>query len=318
MRKHEDFEELSALAAIGQLSVEEHGELLEHLRGCDGCRRASDQFNFILDELPLPVSSASDRDIQQLQGASYRQRFLERASAEGIRFTPEALGEKRRRIATSFFRNWRPYALSMASAIAVMVVASAVVLPKVLSRLAVNKVTISIPKPVVAPPVLAGTSSDSSARDSDLAATVVQFQKAKQDAEKRLDSLQRELARAQTNYQHLLQESERWKDQAAQLQSKGQQDEEQLGQARTQVEKLGKDNDQLTAGLVTQQFRIKELSEEVENQQAAVERERQLTAAARDVRELMGARNLHIIDVADLDGQGKSKKSFGRVFYIEG
>jgi hypothetical protein len=49
-----------------------------------------------------------------------------------------------------------------------------------------------------------------------------------------------------------------------------------------------------------------------------VERERQLTAAARDVRELMGARNLHIIDVADLDGQGKSKKSFGRVFYTEG
>jgi hypothetical protein len=32
----------------------------------------------------------------------------------------------------------------------------------------------------------------------------------------------------------------------------------------------------------------------------------------------MGARNLHIIDVADLDWRGKSKKSFGRVFYAEG
>ncbi len=29
MRKHEDFEELTALAAIGQLSVEEHAELLD-------------------------------------------------------------------------------------------------------------------------------------------------------------------------------------------------------------------------------------------------------------------------------------------------
>src|SRR6266851_4475563 len=318
MRKHEDFEELAALAAIGQLSIEEHRDLLEHLRGCTACRRTSDRFNFILDELPLPEPSASDRDIQQLQGASYRERFLERASAEGVRFTPEALGEKKRRIATSLFSNWRPYALGIASAVAVMVVASAVVLPKVVSRLAASKVTASNPKPTVAPPVLASTSSDSSARDSDLAATIVRFQHARQDAENRLDSLRRELVRAQTNYQQLLQESERWKDQAVQLQSKGQQDEEQLGQARTQVEKLGKDNDQLTAGLVTQQFRIKELSEEVENQQAAVERERQLTAAARDVRELMGARNLHIIDVADLDGQGKSKKSFGRVFYIEG
>ena len=138
------------------------------------------------------------------------------------------------------------------------------------------------------------------------------------DVEKRLDTLRRELARAEADYRQRLQESERWRDQAGQLQGKNQQDEQQLGQARTQVEKLSKDNDQLTAGLVAQQFRITELSDEVENQKAAVERERQLTAAARDVRELMGARNLHIIDVADLDGQGKSKKSFGRVFYTEG
>jgi chromosome segregation ATPase len=161
--------------------------------------------------------------------------------------------------------------------------------------------------------------SDSGRSDSGSATlTVARLQQANTDPEKRLDFLRRELARAQKNYQQLLQESERWKDQAAQLQGKSQQDEQQLGQSKTQVEKLSKDNDQLAAGLVAQQFRIKELSEEVENQKAAVEREQQLTAAARDVRELMGARNLHIIDVADLDGRGKSKKSFGRVFYTEG
>ncbi len=317
MRKHEHFEELSALAAIGQLSVEEHGELLEHLRSCDGCKRASDQFNFILDQLPLPEPSANDRDLQQLQGASYRQRFLERASAEGVRFTPEARGEKKRRVATSFFRNWRPYALG--GAVAVVVVASAVVGPKVLSRFAMRQVTTSAPE--VASLARRGTpaSSDSSARMSDSpSVTIARLQQASVDAEKRLDLLRRELSRAQANYQQLLQESEQWKDQAAQLQSKGQQDEQQLAQTKTQVDKLSKDNDQLTAGLVAQQFRVTELLEDVENQKAAVERERQLTAAASDVRELMGARNLHIIDVADLDGQGKSKKSFGRVFYTEG
>src|SRR6266849_1003031 len=175
MRKHEDFEELAALAAIGQLSVEEHGEFLEHLRGCAACRRASHQFDFILDQLPLPEPSADDRDLQQLQGASYRQRFLERASAEGVRFTPEALGEKRRRIATSFFGNWRPYALGVASAVAVMVVVSAVVLPKVLSRSAVSQVTASNSEPAVATPTRADTpvSSDSSARMSDPASVTI-------------------------------------------------------------------------------------------------------------------------------------------------
>jgi len=321
MQKHEHFEELTALAAIGQLSAEEHRELLEHLRSCDGCRRTADQFDFVLDQLPLPDSSANDRDLQQLQGASYRQRFLERASAEGVRFTPEALGEKRRRVAVSFFKNWRPYALGVASAVAVVIVASAIALPGMLSRLAFRQVAASNSKLAVATPARADApvSSDSSARMSDPpTATIAHLQQDSVDAEKRLDFLRRELARAQANYQQLLRESERWKDKAAQLQSKGQQDEQQLGQVRTQVEKLRKDNDQLTAGLVAQQFRITELSEEVESQKAAVERERQLTAAARDVRELMGARSLHIIDVADLDGQGKSKRSFGRVFYTEG
>jgi hypothetical protein len=318
MQKHEHFEELTALAAIGQLSAEEHRELLEHLRSCDGCRRTSDQFDFVLDQLPLPVPSTNDSDLQQLQGASYRQRFLERASAEGVRFTPEALGEKRRRIATSFFRNWRPYTLGVASAVAVMVMASAVVLPKVFSRLRVNLISAS--KPAIATPVRnAPASSDSIAHLSDPAnVAVVQLQPTSVNAERRLEIVRRELAEAQANYQQLLHESEQWKNQATQLQSKSQQDEQQLGQARTQVEKLSKDNDQLTASLVTQQFHIKDLTEEVENQKAAVDRERQLTAAAGDVRELMGARNLHIVDVADLDGQGKAKKSFGRVFYTEG
>lgn len=317
MQKHEHFEELIALAAVGQLSVEEHGELSEHLRGCDGCRRASDQFDFILDQLPLPEPSANDRDLQQLQGASYRTRFLERASAEGVRFTPEARGEKRRRIATSFFRNWRPYALSVASAVVIIIVASAILVPGLLSRLPVKQTSVSrseVPGPAHAN---VRSPSDPSTRDSGLAA-VAQLQQANIGAERRLEVLRRDLAQAQANYERLLQESEQWKDQAAHLQSRSQQDEQQLGQARSQVEKLSKDNDELTAGLVTQQFHIKDLLEEVENQKAAVERERQLTAAAGDVRELMGARNLHIIDVADLDGQGKSKKSFGRVFYTEG
>jgi len=43
-----------------------------------------------------------------------------------------------------------------------------------------------------------------------------------------------------------------------------------------------------------------------------------LSGASSDVRRLMGARNLHIIDVHDVNASGKSTKSFGRVFYSEG
>lgn len=318
MLKHEHFEELAALAAIGQLPIEEQAELLEHLRSCDGCRRASDRFAFVLDQLPLPEPSASNGDLQQLQGTSYRQRFLARASAEGVRFTPEALGQKRRRVAISLFRNWRPYALGFATAIAIVVVASAILPPGILLHVRGRQAIAATPK-IVASATNGQVVADVAAHDSDSAApTIARLHQANVDAEKRLDALRNELARAQTDYHQLLQESEHLKDEARQLQGRDQQNQQQLGMAQSQLEKANQDNDQLTANLVAQQFRIKELSDEVETQKAAVERERQLTAAASDVRDLMGARNLHIIDVADLDGRGKSKKSFGRVFYTEG
>jgi hypothetical protein len=49
-----------------------------------------------------------------------------------------------------------------------------------------------------------------------------------------------------------------------------------------------------------------------------LEREKTLLAAGRDIHDLMGARNLHIVDVLDVDSKGKDRRAFGRVFYTEG
>ena len=46
--------------------------------------------------------------------------------------------------------------------------------------------------------------------------------------------------------------------------------------------------------------------------------QQEFTARAGDVRDLVVARNLHIIDVHDRDGDGKSQRAFGRIFYTEG
>jgi hypothetical protein len=44
----------------------------------------------------------------------------------------------------------------------------------------------------------------------------------------------------------------------------------------------------------------------------------QLLASDRDIRELMGARNLYIADVFDVDSRSRMRKPFGRVFYTRG
>jgi hypothetical protein len=48
-----------------------------------------------------------------------------------------------------------------------------------------------------------------------------------------------------------------------------------------------------------------------------MDRAEKLLAADRDIRDLMGARNLLITDVYDVDLRGRTKKPFGRVFYTE-
>ena len=48
-----------------------------------------------------------------------------------------------------------------------------------------------------------------------------------------------------------------------------------------------------------------------------VDEQQQYLASDRDIRELMGARNLYIVDVFDVDNKGRMSKAFGRIFYTK-
>jgi hypothetical protein len=43
-----------------------------------------------------------------------------------------------------------------------------------------------------------------------------------------------------------------------------------------------------------------------------------MLSAGREIRDIMGARELHIVDVVDRDGKGRVRKAFGRAFYTQG
>jgi hypothetical protein len=67
-----------------------------------------------------------------------------------------------------------------------------------------------------------------------------------------------------------------------------------------------------------QDARLTSLSARLRESDEQIGRQGQLLAADRDIRDLMGARNLHVIDVFDVDGRGKTRRAFGRAFYTEG
>jgi Anti-sigma-K factor rskA len=64
--------------------------------------------------------------------------------------------------------------------------------------------------------------------------------------------------------------------------------------------------------------RVTELTDKLRIASATLDMERQMAAAGQDVRELMAAKQLHVIDVRDADQNGQPGKAFGRVFLNEG
>ncbi len=56
----------------------------------------------------------------------------------------------------------------------------------------------------------------------------------------------------------------------------------------------------------------------LEEQQRLIAKQRQFLDSDRDIRDLMGARDLYIAEVYDVGTNGKTKKPYGRVFYTKG
>jgi hypothetical protein len=66
------------------------------------------------------------------------------------------------------------------------------------------------------------------------------------------------------------------------------------------------------------QDQVNELKQLLDAGNKTVDEQEELLAHDRDIRELMGARDLYIAEVYDVDRNGETRKSFGRVFYTKG
>jgi hypothetical protein len=315
MPVHEHFEELCALAAIGQLSEGEHQELLAHLPSCTLCQRAHNDFALILDQLPSAGPHSISGDTDELLSDSCRRRFLERAAGEGISFTPDAYGMTRpRSVRFTSQRMWHIAAVPVG-------VLCMLALAVSMGRLGrwnkgdlrnehdgpeLNRAELRNPVPEEE------QISRSSLRvpDGDLG---LQVQTLKQQVSKvslERDRLTAESADLKQRLMSLISQSEL-------LKSQSEKSDQALLEANAELERLRGAQGEILAVLEDNGKKIKDLAAEVAADEAALNRERDLNAAATDVREFMAARNLHIIDVYDYDTRGKRDKSFGRVLYSE-
>lgn len=75
-------------------------------------------------------------------------------------------------------------------------------------------------------------------------------------------------------------------------------------------------DDQLRAASLETQ--IKDLNAQLREREQALNKDEELLAHDRDIRDLMGARDLYIAEVYDVGGDGATQKPYGRVFYTRG
>jgi hypothetical protein len=80
---------------------------------------------------------------------------------------------------------------------------------------------------------------------------------------------------------------------------------------------IGKETSEDTQQSLSLNGEVNDLNKAIEDKDKQIADSRELLDRDRDIRNLIGARNLYISDVYDVGQSGDTQKPFGRVFYTK-
>jgi hypothetical protein len=323
MLRHELFEELCALQTTGQLSADEQQQLNEHLVDCESCRAACDEFSVILRELPVDEHHVVDKALlRHVRDGALRERFLDRARVDGRRFSEQA--QKGPSKARWKFPRLIPAYQWLAAAVLLAVFVDVAAHLRAMKGKQDARLAGSQHAPAISPGG-ASASNEFTAKLAELQASYEASGKTTASVRNenaallvRVEILEHQLAADQAGKQDLERTIAHVGDLNSQLAAEVDENTQLLAQAKAELEKVRSDRTVTEAQVAAERAEVNDLSEQVRLQTASLDHDHDLLAAGRDITDLMGARNLHIIDVHDADGSGNDRKSFGRVFYTEG
>lgn len=298
---HEYFEELCALAALGELSAGEMAVLRSHLETCVSCSLEQEHYVRILrSQLPLTDVHRALMPIDaQFECKGYRERFLARARMQGFTFTPDVEQRFSSRWPQLECRWWR--VLTVTAALVVFGFAVLLVQLRKLPQttIAWQRDNRALRQPTTLP-VISTPSFAASAQSM---------------AHER--QLERQLAQARARNSRLQSYVQLSTARIQELSTELQESRSRLEQTTAELRRLDSQHASDTAIISAEESSIAGLKEHISSQSDALEREERLLALDRDIRNVMTARSLHIIDVYDVDSRGSVRKPFGRAFYTD-
>jgi hypothetical protein len=338
---HEEFRKLCALATSGCLASEEQRRLKEHLASCAECREAVREYEKVtrigVPSLALDFPAESPEVPSGWSEERAYQDFLERLENQSPRReTPSAL-QPSEFPSSTVIRTTRPWRATLnrllpyAAAIAVAILTGLLGYRIGARRLAGPADGSQRPYEEIATAARAQIAELSTERESLITKN--------QESENKFDLLQSEMANRLSDIRRLqgeeqglrnsLQESETAKNSTAserdallrrlsQMQTELEHSEADLALKQKDLDGLGEQRRGETQREKDLETRVAQLEELLKDRDSAVERQQDLLAYDRDIRDLMGARELYVAEVFDVGHNGKTKKPFGRVFFTKG
>lgn len=326
MAAHEYFEELSAAASLGEASGAELAELKEHMAGCPSCRQSYDQFlqlSAVRTANGMSKEAVSgDEAIGYIDSALLRKKFLKRAEAEGVVFShPQELTDfpvvHRQRVKTP----WR-FAFALPAAACLLLAAAAGgYYWKSLEISGSHRNGVSTTATTGAPiPTNSANSKEASeiarlqTENQKLTAQIASLKASLSEQTKTDAQLQQSAATSEKERDGLATELKERQSRISDLERQISQSQVELATMKNELQTAQANENQVAS----ERMRVRELSDQLAEQTASLNRERDLLSADRDIREVMAARNLHIADVFDTDAKGKTQPAKARIFFTEG
>jgi hypothetical protein len=336
MRPHEEFRELCAVSTSGDLTEEEQKKLQAHLAGCTECRRALSEFEAAVDMgVPLlssKLSAAASEQSVLPQGELAGPVLLkvadkEKGQAKGALLTGE---EKRgfafaqrnghRRTQLNWNLIWLPFAACILLTIALGIYSYRV------GRSHNTEVVHVISNPSDSRVgVLEQQISDAGHEHETLKSQLGERDHVIGDLKRRVDEQSKtlnEMKATQANLEQSLQNDEAEKQRGVEERGNIAQ---KFEAAQVSLQRMHADLDTARQQRSDEQVRdaslqaqIRDLSGQLHDTEQTIDKQDELLSHDRDIRDLMGARDLYIAEVYDVARDGATQKPYGRVFYTKG
>jgi hypothetical protein len=326
MTDHEEYRDLCTAFLTDSLTKDERSRLEKHVVGCSECRTALGEYQTVVREV-LPALAArlapdnlGDEVAAWSPDRTEQKIFARLAVESGSVLSP--VSKPRNQIASgrslsSSLPNLLPYAASVLLAIGVGFGAYhfGVERGEQASRPAVPVAALS-PNPLQSQlQALAKERDELNSRLQDRDAAIANLEAKIRRQLEQNSELQARVndANQQAQDQNVTSAADR-----AELSRDLERSQVSAADLQKQLDSLKQSRSDETIRVATLEDQIRQLSSDLIDRDNTIAQQQQFLSSDRDIRDLIGARDLYIAEVYDVDKNAETKRPFGRVFYTKG